>query len=279
MNYCLQMGRIVLVAGLMVVVVSGTGWPQGVQQTVDGFNLEGFSGEGEPAWNVRGSTADVLGDTIKIRDVDANAYGEQDVNITADHGEYDKTSGNVRLNTNVVVTTQEGGQLKTDELNWDKTNNVVTSDKEAVITDKGMVATGSGLIAHPDLKTAQLNKDVTVEMETNSRPQDPTTMKITCVGPMEFDQLNNIATFRDQVVAVRADQTLRADKVEVNFDPGTKKVATIICTDNVSVTRGQNTTYSDKAIYSAADQKIIFVGRPRLIMQGDVPEEVLSLGQ
>jgi len=242
---------------------------QDAAQQIDGFMLEGFSKTGERSWDVNGTTADIQEDVILISDVDANAYGNSKVNIKAKTGEYDKASGNVRLKEDVVVTTTDGGQLTTDTLNWDKENNMVVTDKDAVITDDGMVAKGTGLKASPDKKIAQLNENVKVEMESASAGGEKETVYITCDGPMEIDQLNNIATLKDNVVAVRGDQVLKADHVEVHFDPETKKIATIICTDNVSVTRAGNTSYSDKAIYSAADQKVILVGRPKLIMEAD----------
>ncbi len=242
---------------------------QDAAQQVDGFMLEGFSKTGERSWDVNGTTADIQEDVILISDVDANTYGNSTVNIKAKTGEYDKTSGNVRLKDDVVVTTDGGSQLKTDTLDWDKESNMVVTDKRAVITEDGMVAEGTGLKASPDKKVAQLNENVTVEMESSSAEGEKETVYITCDGPMEIDQLNNIATLKDNVVAVRGDQVLKADHVEVHFDPETKKIATIICTDNVSVTRAGNTSYSDKAIYSAADQKVILVGRPKLIMEAD----------
>ncbi|HRZ40526.1 MAG TPA: LPS export ABC transporter periplasmic protein LptC [Candidatus Omnitrophota bacterium] len=245
------------------------GAQEGVTQQVDGFTLEGFSKTGERSWQVNGATADVQNDVILISDVDANAYGDNTVNIKAKTGEYDKTSGNVRLKEDVVVTMDNGGQLKTDTLDWDKQTNMIVTDEHAVITDDGLLAKGKGLKASPDRKVAQLNENVTVEVETASTEGQKEKIYISCDGPMEIDQLNNVAVLKDNVVAVRGDQTLKADHAEVHFDPETKKIATIICTDNVSVTRGGNTSYSDKAIYSAADQKVIFVGRPKLILEAD----------
>ncbi len=254
---------------LALLNVSLLAWAQDSTQQIDGFSLEGFSKTGERSWNVNGVTADVQDDVIVISDVDANAYGDRTVNITAKTGEYNKMSGNVHLQDDVVVTTDDGGQLKTDELDWNKQTNMIETETHAVITDEGIIAKGKGLKASPDRKVAQLNQDVTVDVETASSKGESETIHITCDGPMEIDQLNNVAVLKDNVVAVRGDQILKAEYVEVHFDPQTKKIATIICTDNVSVTRGANISYSDKAIYSAADQKVIFVGRPKLIMETD----------
>jgi len=243
---------------------------QDMAQQVNGFTLEGFDETGERAWEVNGDTANIVGNTITISNVDANAYGEQDVNLKAKQGEIDKESGDVHLQQDVVITTADGSQLKTDSLHWEKATNEVTTPDPAQIIDKGMTATGIGLKANPELKTAQLEKNVAVEVEAESDVEGGVQeIVITCDGPMELDQLTHTATLRENVKAVRGEETLRADVVEVHFDPQTKKIVTIICTDNVSVQRGENISYADKAVYNAADQKVIFVGRPKLIMTTD----------
>ncbi len=263
---------------LLIFLSSGfglqLGFSQEVTQQVDGFTLQGFNAQGDPSWKVNGDTADILGDTIKISNVDANTYGDNEVNIKARHGEVNKVSGNVRLQQDVVVTTSEGSQLKTDSLQWEKEKNTVSTPDRAVITDKAMKADGIGLTANSELKTAQLERNVTVEMDTEASEKtgEPQQIVITCDGPMELDQANNMAILRENVIAVRGEETLKADVIEVYFDPETRKIVTIVCTDNVSVQRGENISYSDKAIYNAADQKVIFVGRPKLIMKTDETE-------
>ncbi|MEW5895715.1 MAG: LPS export ABC transporter periplasmic protein LptC [Candidatus Omnitrophota bacterium] len=242
-----------------------------VTQQVDGFTLEGFDENGQRSWEVNGQTADIFGDTIKILNVDANTYGEQEVNLKADTGEVDKKSGNVHLQDNVVITTREGSQLKTDSLDWEKEKNLVVTEDSAEITDKAIKATGVGLTAHPELKTAQLEKNIVVEVEAEKADSEnqKEQIVITCDGPMELDQRNNLAILKENVVAIRGDETLKADLVEVFFDPVTRRIVSIICTDNVSVQRGDNISYADKAVYNAADQKVIFIGRPKLIMTSE----------
>lgn len=247
---------------------------QDITQKVDGFTLEGFNDVGDRTWEVKGTTADIFGDTIKILNVDANAFGEQEVNLKAKRGLIDKKSGNVQLNEDVVVTTQDGSRLETDSLNWEKQSNIISTLDSAQIFVKNIEANGIGLKAYPQLKMAQLDHDVTVKVQAESRDggKDQEII-ITCDGPMELDQQNNMATLRGNVLVVRGDQTLRADMIEIYFDPETNKIVTIVCTDNVIVQRGDNISYSDKAIYSAADQKVIFVGRPKLIMSSQKDEK------
>lgn len=239
---------------------------QGAQQ-FEKFKLQGYTDAGAKSWDVIGDTAQVDGDNVNISNVNANHYGEQQVNLTAETGQLNKKNGNVHLENNVVITAKEGGQLKTDYLDWDKEKDIVKTDAPVIITDpaQGMTATGTGLKAHPNLQTAQMQEDVKVTVKSQ-KPNDIQSVTITSDGPMEIDQKKSKATFTKNVVAVETDRTLKADLMEVYFDPVTNKIKEAVCTGNVEILQGGNTTYSDKAVYNGADQTLTLVGRPKLIM-------------
>lgn len=239
---------------------------QGAQQ-FEGFNLQGYTDAGTKAWDVKGDTAQVEGNLVNINNVDANHYGQQPVNLTAAKGQLNKENGSVHLERDVVITSQNGGgQIKTDYLDWDKNNDIVKTDAPVVITDpsQGLTATGTGLQAHPNLQTAQMQQDVTVTVK-NQKAQIQT-ITITCDGPMTIDQLKNKATFNKNVVAVEASRTLKADLMEVYFDPVTNKIKEAVCTGHVQMIQGGNVTNSEKAVYNGADQTLTLVGQPKLIM-------------
>jgi lipopolysaccharide assembly outer membrane protein LptD (OstA) len=44
------------------------------------------------------------------------------------------------------------------------------------------------------------------------------------------------------------------------------KIDKIIARGNVRVVRGENTSYSQEAIYSASDKKLTLTGRPKLVI-------------
>ncbi len=238
---------------------------QGAQQ-FEKFNLQGYTNTGAKLWDVKGDTAEVDGNIVRINNIDANHYGQGEVNLTAAKGQLNKESGNVHLEKDVVITAKQGTQLKTDYIDWDKSKDIVKTDAPVVITDssQGMTATGVGLLAHPNLQTAQMQEDVKITVE-NEKTQTQT-VTITCDGPMQIDQKNNKATFSKNVVAVESDRTLKADLMEVFFDPVTNKIKEAICTGNVSMVQGANVTNSQKAVYNAVDQTLTLSGRPKLIM-------------
>lgn len=253
---------------IAVAFVPAPAWAQsGVNQQFEGFNLQGYTDGGDKAWDLKGDTANVMQDTIEITNVDANQYGESDVNIKANTGVVNKASGNIQLKKNVVITSESGSRLTTDSLDWQKDKDLVATEDHVKITDKSMTASGSGLQAQPGLKTAKLDKDVTVEVSPEPGNPKSDTVTITCEGSLEIDQKVNIAVFHDKVVAVQTDRTLKADKMDVYFNPQAKKIDKVVCIGNVVILQGGNITYADKAVYNAQEQKFILTGRPKLILE------------
>jgi len=260
--------RCAAVLGMLILVLAGQAFAQEPRQQFEGFNLEGYTDGGERDWNVTGDTADIQGETIAITNVDANKFGDQEMNLKAQRGIVDKATGNIHLNKDVVITAKTGEQLKTDSLDWQKDADLVSTEDEVVLTGEGMQATGKGLTAKPGLRKAQLNQDVSVTMNTEPEKKEKgRKVTITSDGPMEIDQANNLAVFKDNVVAVQEDQTLKSDKMEIYIDPDTKKVNQIVCVGNVSIQQGENITYSQRAVFRPEEQKLILTGRPKLIME------------
>ena len=122
-------------------------------QQLQGFNLNGYSNTGEKAWDVNGTKADISDTNIQITKVDANFYGGQQANLTADHGTINKTNGNVHLQDNVVITYKDRvTQMTTDTLDWNRNKDLVsTKDPVKIVDDQGVI-TGQGMSAHPNFK-------------------------------------------------------------------------------------------------------------------------------
>src|SRR5438105_652940 len=76
-----------------------------VQQQLQGFNLNGYDNNtGQKTWEVNGDKADISDDKIKVTNVDANFYGKEKANLTSKTGTINKTSGQVHLQDDVVMT-------------------------------------------------------------------------------------------------------------------------------------------------------------------------------
>ena len=247
-------------------------------QKFQGFNLEGYTDNGEKSWELNGETADILGSKIKISKVDADMYGEQKANLTAETGVIDQASGNIHLEKDVVITSERGTQMQTDSLDWNRNEDLVTTQDDVRITDQGLVVTGTGMKAQPGLKTAQIDEDVKVTAETESQNADERTVTITCDGPMVINQTESSAVFQDNVVAVRGDQTLKADRMEVYFDQEMNSIKEMICIGHVVIIQGENQSFAEKAVYNAAEQKLTLSGRPKLILLTEGTDGITAVG-
>jgi LPS export ABC transporter protein LptC/lipopolysaccharide transport protein LptA len=238
-------------------------------QQLEGFNLVGYGDGGKKTWDLKGTTATIADTEINISNVDANSYGQENMNVTAKQGRIDKKNGDMRLEKDVVITTQTGTKMLTDTLHWQKKDDLVTTNDNVTILRENMKAVGKGMIAQPSQDKAQLNKDVVVEYTPATDGSAKEEVTIACDGPMEVDYKGQTAVFRDHVVAIQGDRKLMADRMDIVFDGATKKAKQMICTGNVVIEQGQNTSFSDKAIYEAGQQKIKLYGRPRLLLYMD----------
>ncbi|MFA5261497.1 MAG: LPS export ABC transporter periplasmic protein LptC [Candidatus Omnitrophota bacterium] len=239
---------------------------QGTGQQFEGFNLQGYEDDGRMKWDLRGDTADVFGEQINITNVDANHYGDQTMNLKAKVGRIDKASGDIRLEKDVVITSQQGGQMKTESLDWYKEKDIVETRDKVVLSDQRMTAVGTGMKASPGLMIAQMNKDVTVQVKPQPDKAESQPVTITCDGPLEMDQKKNKVVLKDNVVAVQGDRILKADEITVFFDPEAETIQKMICAGNVEIIQGGNKTYSQRAVYEADTQKLTLTGQPKIIL-------------
>ncbi len=238
-------------------------------QQLQGFNLNGYSNTGEKAWDVNGTKADISDTNIQITNVDANFYGSQQANLTADHGTINKTNGNVNLKDNVVITAKDRDtQMTTNTLDWNRNKDLVSTLDPVKIVDEQGVVTGLGMSAHPNLKKAQINKDVKAVVHTQPQGElDDQVITITSDGPMQMNQVTMYVVFNIHVIAVEAsaDRELHCDKMEIWFNQATKKIKKAICTGHVKVIQGPDVSYADQMVYMGDTQILTMTGRPKII--------------
>jgi len=238
-------------------------------QQLEGFNLSGYSQSGQKSWDIKGDKADVQGNEVAVTNVNANSYGDQDLNLTAKKGKIDKATGDVDLEQDVVITSDSGATLKTDTLQWQRNKDLVQTDDKVSIEDATMTVQGTGMQAHPSLKDATLKSDVTANIQAEGKDKKKDNqIQITSDGPMEIDQASQTAVFTDNVQALEmsSGRKLKADRMKVTFDEDSRKIKEILCTGNVEVHQGMNITYSDSLTYKADEQRMILTGKPKLII-------------
>ncbi|MCG8431749.1 MAG: LPS export ABC transporter periplasmic protein LptC, partial [Candidatus Omnitrophica bacterium] len=186
-----------------------------------------------------------------------------------------------------------GATLTTDTLQWDRREQLVSTKDAVNIRRHNLEVKASGAQGKPDLGHVSLEKDVQLDIHPPPEPsasgikvKKKTT--ITCDGPLEIDYQRNVATFNNNVKVMRPDSTIYSDMMYVYFlvdetaesedaaapddsagDFGglqSSKIDRIVARGNVRVVRGENISYSEEAVYTAADRKITLKGRPKLVI-------------
>jgi len=251
-------------------------------QQISDFTLTGYGERGKKAWDISGKTADIFTEVVKLKNVIGNLYGKQEnIKLTSDRGDFNKTDGLIHLEQNVIITTSSGTRLNTDSLDWDRKNQLVATNDRVNIERDNMVIVASGARGNPDLKKVSLEKDVRLDINPakknkgqNHDPQDK--IIITCDGPLAIDYEKNVATFNNNVRVDKQDSAIYSDKMDVFFIPSGKEekdsdfmgtnIDKIIARGDVRIVRGENISYSDEALYTFSDKKIVLTGRPKLIM-------------
>ena len=231
------------------------------EQKILSFDMTGFTKDGQRKWAIKGDSADIVSDTVKLNNIQADTYdADRTVTLEAESGTYDKQSGGVKLENNVVVTTSDGIKLTADWFEWDSKTNMVRSDSKVEVRKDNLYASGNGAEASASSKEVQLNKDVLVK-------QDDIT--ITSKGPLHIDYSNRKASFNDKVKVVDPRGELTADRLDMLFNVDTKKIEEIIAEGNVELKRGDNLAKGQKIIYTPGDGKAILTGNPEIYIYSE----------
>jgi len=259
-------------------------------QQIGDFSLAGYGERGKKTWDLSGKTADIFENTVKLKDLTGNLYGEdEDVKLTAQKGDFDRANGMIHVEKDVVITTSSGAKLTTDSLDWDRSNSIVTTDDIVKVTRQNLFTRGRGARGEMALNKMNLEEDVLVEITPETKGpegEDATEQKkivITCDGPLEIDYLENVAVFKNNVKVDREDSQIYSEILELYFSSKEgqegqapevsgdsmlmgSNIDKIIARHNVKTVRGDNVTYSQEAIYMAGDNKLILSGRPKLLI-------------
>ncbi|MFH0877613.1 MAG: LPS export ABC transporter periplasmic protein LptC [Candidatus Omnitrophota bacterium] len=245
-------------------------------QQMQDFNIAGYGARGQKTWEVEGASMDMVDNEVAISDITAHLYGDKEnMTLTADNGRFDKRSGVMRLENNVRATTDQGATLSTDSLDWSQKEQLITTDDKVNINKNNMTAVATGLEAKPDFKVAKLEKDVLLTIDLENKDSESilntgakSKINVTCDGPMELDYEKNFAIFNINV-KVQGDPTqgtMYADKMTVYFGTDTKQIDKMEAEGHVKIVRDENTSLSERAVFTAADKRMVLSGKPQLVI-------------
>lgn len=278
---CLRKFWIVMLAAAWLVPSSGcsrkglppTGGPVGAPgpgaDLISTFSLMGHTEQGRKKWEIQGQTADLLTERVKLSPVRATQYGQTEVHLSAQQGQYEKSSQQVHLEGDVVVTTSDGAEMTTNQLDWSQEQETGTTSEPVRVTRPGMVVTGVGGMGRPKAKYVRLLKKIQVVLQDG---QGKTV--ITCDGPLEVDYGRQKARFWKNVLVRDAQGWIRSDRMDATLDPKTNQMVKAIFWGHVRIDHAGETATAHRADYWQPLRQMQLSGHPRLVM---FPEESRSL--
>lgn len=200
-------------------------------QSLQKFSLTGFDEQGKKFWNLEGDTA------------------------TIDPGQ------TVLLDENVTLKLKDSTVVKTDHVQWSQDGGILRTHEPVFVTHENTRIKGRGAVGRLSDSFIQLNRDI--EMFINQ------STLLTCQGPLKIFYKENRMIFYRRVKVVDERGVLKANRMDVIFDPDQKKVSQIIAMGNVTIERGSDTTHSQRVIYSLATGSVRLEGNPEITMHKD----------
>jgi LPS export ABC transporter protein LptC len=245
------------------------------QQEVKDFSFIQYKEGGDQKWQLNGQSAEVSDNKVNIEYLSALSYGQGTMlKLKADKGIFDKGENLVHLSDNVVAASTDGTKLTTDHMVWDAETKNVSTDGNVSIKRPDMEITGTGATCDIEGKTAELKQNINAKL-TSAESMIPviadgkSQTTITCDGPLELNYKQNRAFFHGNVQVKDSKGDILADRIDVYFDPSTKRVKCVVGRGNVRIINGENVTYSEKAIYLVDQGRVILPNKPKLVIQSD----------
>ncbi|HCM43218.1 MAG TPA: LPS export ABC transporter periplasmic protein LptC [Candidatus Omnitrophota bacterium] len=248
-------------------------------QKVYFFSFTKYKPTGGKEIEIEGDSANILAETVDLLNVVAKAYAEETpVTITADRGKYEKKTNVMHIEQNVVATTQDGTRMTTESLDIYPDKHILENDVQTIVRKNNINVDGIGARGDTNLKRVKFKKNVTVVVQPDKGSnEDPTV--ITCDGPLEIDYNQNIAYFKENVIAKDHRGTLYADLMDVYYSKESKKVSKIVARGNVMIENPDgNRTYSDSVIYLADEGRVILGGDTEALYAGGSRESFNQSG-
>ena len=242
------------------------------EQEVGGFSLVQYGNSGAKKWEMKGKSAELEDNDVRINEISAMTF-EQDqiLKLKAREGNFNRKENRVHLSENVVLKATDGTTIKTDSLDWDIETRNAATDEVVNIKKSDFEVTGKGGTLDLEQETAEIMENVTANIDAvapeylrSTKTDNRTT--ITCDGPLVLNYKTNRATFQNNVEVKDVEGNIFADRIDVYFNPGSRRIKCVVARGNVRIVNGENVTYSEKAIYLVDEGRVVLPKRPRLVI-------------
>ena len=198
-------------------------------QRLEKFSLSGFDDTGKSNWKLEGETAKI------------------------DPGQ------TIFLNDNVTLHLRDNTVIRTDHVQWSQDGGTMRTDAIVTVEHENATVRGRGAFGKPNDGFIQLNRDIEMVINQSTR--------LVCQGPMKiYYKLNNM-TFYRKVKVTDTRGTLSSNRMDVAFDPDSRRIKEITAIGNVVIERGQDISKSQRAIYSVDTGSVRLEGSPEITLR------------
>jgi LPS export ABC transporter protein LptC len=133
--------------------------------------------DGSKLWEVRADQVEVnerQGFTVLTRvarPIQIAFYsGQGQVTCVADRATLDLTTKDVRLEGSVMARSEQGMELKTEQLRWIAASRRLETDQTVTITRGNLVTRGRGMEAETDLERVRIFQNITSQLQPAPAP-------------------------------------------------------------------------------------------------------------
>src|SRR3989338_5841705 len=239
-------------------------------QRMDRFTMVGYSPAGAKEWDLEGHGAVAEGAVVTIQQPHAIGYDrERTSDITASLAHVDQQTHYIRLEHEVTIHTSDGLWVMAPQLYWLSDRDEMQTDEQVRIETDHMLIRGRGAVAHAQVKTAIVERDIELVMNPSDGEgagQPPAHVTITCEGPLVFEYEKGIATFHTNVHVNDHQGDLYSDTLIAYVDQKTHTIRYADAIGRVRIVQGPHTAHGDHAVYEPALAKVTLLGSPYLVL-------------
>lgn len=199
----------------------------------------------------------------------------KNVIITADTGQMDNATKSGVVSGNVISRLGEDLEIHTEDFTYSPEDNTVDTDGPATVLGKQMKVTGVGLEISLTEAKAVIKYDPEMEVTSNKNemflfPDEGTATEknieelifIRASGELVFEHKKSLATFYDNVRISRGKATVFSDKLIIPFNSELERLEQVIASGNVLASDGEKNAKGETLTWDSENEVAILEDDP-----------------
>ncbi len=261
---------------------------ENVSQEIYGLYLPSYDEDGKAVSVIRGAYTVFLNNKTYIitkpeiefagdsdNDNDGNVSQTKDVIITADTGEMDSATKSGVVYGNVISRLGSDLEIHTEDFTYSPKDNIVDTDGPATVLGKQMKVTGVGLEINLSEAKAIMKNDPEMEITNNENEMflfsdegagtDKNIAELIFIrasGELVFEHKKSLTTFYDNVRVSRGKSTVFSDKLTIPFESELESLEQVIASGNVLASDGEKNAKGETLTWDSEKEIAILEDDP-----------------